>query len=174
MHKIIVIILTNLFAIAGVKAQDKDRKTRANLKAIYVYNFATLVDWPSKYKTGNFTIGVMGDDDLYDLLIRKYSSKSVGSQPMKIKKFVFKADAERCHIIFVGESKSYLVPALAQKFKAHSTLIVSEKNGMLESGSIINFIVRDNKQAYELSKTNASRHKLTVGKTLTNLASNIR
>jgi len=59
---------------------------------------------------------------------------------------------------------------MVKKFKSKSTLIVSEKEGAMKDGSIINFIIRNNRQSYELSKTNATKHKLIIGKQLTELA----
>jgi len=47
------------------RVQLNEKNTPAILKASYVYNFAKLVGWPDKKGNGNFTIGILGDADLY-------------------------------------------------------------------------------------------------------------
>ena len=48
--------------------------TRAIYKALFIYNFATLVDWPADYRKGDFNIGIYGDDNtVFSELSKKYS-----------------------------------------------------------------------------------------------------
>lgn len=153
--------------------QQNDKDTHVRLKALYVYQFATLVDWPKEFKQGDFFIGVFGESPLYNELTTKYSNKAVGSQSIKIKSFSNYNEISACHILVVTPDNSDKVGDLVKKFKTKSTLIVTEKEGKLKDGSIINFVVKDHKQSYELSKTNASKHKLVIGSKLENLASKV-
>jgi len=141
----------------------------SKLKALYIYNFTNMVEWPKELKSGNFNIGVFGETNLITELT-KYNSKSVGSQPIKVSQFSDYGDITPCHILFVSREKSAQTADLVKKFKSKNTLIITEKEGGLRDGAIINFIIRNNKQSYELSKTNAGKHKLVIGKQLTDLA----
>lgn len=141
----------------------------SRLKALYIYNFTNMIEWPKELKNGSFNIGIVGESALYNEL-SKYSSKSVGSQPIKVTSFADASQATACHILFVTKEKSARTAELAKKFKAKSTLVIGEREGALGDGAVINFIIRNNKQSYELSKTNAIKHKLIVGKQLTDLA----
>jgi hypothetical protein len=143
------------------------------VKAVYVYKFAQYVDWPKSFKTGDFIIGVYGDEKLYNEMQASYSNKMIGNQTIKIKKYDAVADIEQCHILFVAEKNSDKVAELVKKYKSKSTLIVSEKEGKMKDGSIINFVMRDNKLKYEVSKVNASKHNLTVGQSLTSIADKV-
>ena len=166
-RKILVVIIS-FWTLSSFAQQDF--KTNNNLKAIYVYNFTTLVDWPKEFKQGEFVIGVLGDQDLVDILTQKYSSKSVGAQPIKIKSYKTEAEVGECHILFVANGHSTAISRLSKKLNKYSTLVVSEAASALESGACINFTVKDNKLAYELSKTNTERVKLILGKTILDLA----
>ena len=53
-----------------------------------------------------------------------------------------------------------------------STIIIGNKNGLLSSGAIINFIVKANKLAFEINKTKADIFKLTFSQLLLKLAVN--
>jgi len=149
------------------------RDVNLKLKAVYVYKFAQYVDWPKDFKTGDFVIGVLGDDRLYTQMQTDYSNKMIGNQTVKIKKYATAADVEQCHILFISDKSSDKIPELVKKYKSKCTLIVTEKEGKLKDGSIINFIMQEGKLKYEVSKTNATKHKLTVGQSLTGGAINI-
>ena len=150
-------------------SQVKD--TRSVVKALYLYTFATLIDWPEDYRKGAFIIGVLGTKtDVYDELNSKYSGKSIGSQEIIIKKFATRSEIDKAHILFLSEEKSDQISALSSQFKSKSTLLVTEKEGYLSKGAVINFVLDGSKQAYEVSKTNAKKYNLTIASKLTSLA----
>lgn len=147
------------------------RDTRSSTKALYLYNFATLIDWPEEYKKGEFVIGTYaGTNDVYDQLVTKFTGKSIGSQSISIKKYSSKTDIIKPHILFVAEDKSDQVTALATQLKTKSTLIVTEKEGYLSKGAVINFVLDGTKQAYEISLPNAKKYNLVIATKLTSLA----
>jgi YfiR/HmsC-like len=76
----------------------------------------------------------------------------------------------KCQMLFVNTDKSDLLPKIIAKLKGKSTLVISEKEGAIKSGSIINFIIKDSKQKFELSVNNAEKSSLRVSKTLLPLA----
>jgi len=149
--------------------QIKD--TRSVVKALYLYTFATLIDWPEDYRKGNFVIGVLGTtNDVYDELNTKYTGKSIGSQEIIVKKFASRTDIDKAHILFLAADKSDQIVALTTQLKTKSTLIVTEKEGYLSKGAVINFVLDGSKQAYEISKTNAKKYNLVIASKLTSLA----
>lgn len=157
---------------AFIEIQTKD--TRSVLKALYLYNFATLTDWPSNYKSGDFIIAVAGNSKVFEELQKKYSGKGIGSQKISVKKIdISEISSNTIHLLFVSNELSSKVKYCSDKLSSKSTLIVSESSGALRSGAIINFIVDNNKQAYEISKKNAGRHKLVFASKLVNLATRI-
>jgi hypothetical protein len=170
---LIVLLAIPLISMDNMPIPTQSDDTHARLKALYVYQFATLVDWPKEFKQGDFVIGVFGESNLYDELTSKYSNKSVGSQSIKIKKYLNFAEISNSHILFVANENSERTAELVKKYKSKSTLIVTEKEGKLKDGAVINFIVKDNKQTYELSKTNAAKYKLIIGAKLENLAARV-
>lgn len=149
-----------------------DNDTNARFKALYIYNFCKSTDWPDSYKKGNFVIGVMGPDNVYDKLIAMYSSKSIGSQPIEIKKYMSVTDIGRCHVLFVPRASSDKSPDIVKALSKSSTLLVTESDGALDQGSIINFIVVESKLAFEINLKTASKRDLSIGEVLTDLAHN--
>jgi hypothetical protein len=65
---------------------------------------------------------------------------------------------------------SAMLPDVLKKMKGKSTLIVTEKLGLAKQGSAINFIIENNKQRFELNKSNIEKYNLKVSSTLEALA----
>ena len=153
--------------------QIKD--TRSSVKALYLYTFATLIDWPQEYRKGNFVIGVYGTQDgVYKELEQKYNGKAIGSQEIQIKKYSSSSEINKPHILFVTEDRSSQVTSISSQLKAASTLLVSEKDGYLDKGSVINFVLDGSKQSYEINKSNAKRHNLKIADKLAALAVRVK
>jgi len=143
----------------------------SKLKASFIYNFTKYIDWPEKYKEGNFVIGVLGTSSFYNDLTALLSTKTVGSQKFEIKSFTsVESVTGICHILFIPSENSAILPDILKKMKGKSTLIVTEKSGLAKQGSAINFIVENNKQRFELNKTNIEKYSLKVSSTLMALA----
>lgn len=152
-------------------ATTQMRDTRSSVKALYIYNFATLIDWPVDYRKGNFVIGVYGSTEgVYTELTKKYAGKAIGSQEIVVEAYSSSSEIDKAHILFVTEEKSSQVSSLVSKFKSKSTLIVTEKSGYLNKGAIINFVLDGSKQSFEISKSNAKKHNLVIASKLTSLA----
>jgi hypothetical protein len=166
---LLALVLMSGTSNTAVVTQIKD--TRSVAKALFLYTFATLIDWPEDYKKGSFVIGVLGaSTDVYDELSAKYSGKSIGSQEIVIKKYASRTEIEKAHIVFLTADKSDQITSLTTQLKDKSTLIVTEKEGYLSKGAVINFVLDGSKQAYEVSKSNAKKYKLVIASKLTTLA----
>lgn len=178
MPRIAVLVLAfALMAMGQSPPQDNrtaDKDTTAIVQASYIYNIAKLVDWkdPAE-KNGNFIIGVLGSANVYQELIKKYATKSIGKQPIEVRKLPHSADVERCHILFVGQSELGLMPAIYKSLDKRSTLLITEYADALEDGSVVNFVRVSNTVKYDLSVTNARKHRLEVGSTLRQLANRV-
>jgi hypothetical protein len=170
---IIACLLCSFNTSTSVVQQIKD--TRSSVKALYLYTFATLIDWPQDYRKGDFVIGVFGAQEGVLLeLQKKYQGKAIGSQSIQVKKFAASSEINNPHILYVTEDKSSQLTSLSTKLKAASTLLVSEKEGDLEKGAVINFVLDGSKQSYEIDKGNAKRHKLIIADKLSALAIRVK
>lgn len=148
--------------------------TRSVVKALYIYTFATLVEWPKNMRTGDFKVGVFGESTaVFDELDTKYSGKSIGSQKIVIENFRTKSSIDDVHILYISEENSRFISEICTKISNKSTLLVTERTGSLNKGAIVNFIVKDGTQKYEINKRNAKKHKLVIADKLTSLAARV-
>ena len=166
-----IILLT--FLLNGLAYGQNGEKANNKIKGMYMYQFAKNVDWPKQYKSGDFVIGVYGNKELYEQINSYYSGKLVGSQPIKVSYFESSSAINNCHILYIAHNYRSKTSELAKKMSHNKTLIVSDGEGALSEGAIINFVVKDSKIAYEISKKNAEKSDLIIGQMLTKLAANI-
>ena len=171
----VVPILVALFCISAdwvrMPILQDPNASNAKLKASYIYNFTKYINWPDKYKQGNFVIGVLGTSSFYNDLTAQLSTKTVGNQIFEIKSFTStESILGVCHILFIPTENSNMLPDVLKKMKGRSTLIITEKSGLAKQGSAINFVVENNKQKFELNKLNIEKYSLKVSSTLTALA----
>jgi len=164
-----------LFVFTSVNNQtnaNKDLKdTQSIIKALYLYNFATLTDWPQKQKQGSFVIGVLSTDDkVFTQITKKYSHRSIGNQKIKVVKYTTVNSITKTNILFLDKSKSQYISAVNTKLKNTNTMLVTNRTGYLNKGAVINFVVVNNKQSYEVNVKNAKKKKLVLATKLIELA----
>ena len=144
--------------------------TNAKIKAMFVYNFTKYIEWPSSYKTGNFVIGVLGESSLYTELQSMTQTKKAANQPFELKKFSSPADIDQCHMLVVPREEASKIDQVLAKVGGYSTLVITEEDGLAQRGAGINFVVRNNRQKFELNKTKIEKHDLKVSSSLLSLA----
>lgn len=167
-----IFILLFIFS-SGFKLNN-NIDTNAKIKAVFIYNFTKYIEWPQTYKEGEFTIGIIGETPLYSELIKMTETKKVANQTLEVKKFSSPADVTKCHILYVSKDKSSSLGDIIKQLKNNSTLLVTEENGLMDKGAGINFIIKDNRQKFELNKSNVERYKLKVSSNLEALAFTVK
>jgi hypothetical protein len=138
--------------------------------SMMVYNFVKYVQWPDHTETGEFVIGVIGNNDVFTTLNTWYGGKPRGSKTYVIKKFNSAADVTDCHVVFIDKSKSGEFDAVNTKVKGKGTLVITDKAGLGEKGSGINFKNIDNKLKFELNQKAIEASNLKVSGSLTSMA----
>jgi hypothetical protein len=164
------IVIAFMLVSAAPLSEKVQTDTNAKIKAVFLYNFTKYIEWPKSYKDGNFIIGVLGNSPIYPELNSMASSKTVGSQKMEIKMFTSVGNISKCHMLYVPGNSVSGINDVLPKLKGNSTLLITEKPGLVKQGAAINFVVMDNKQKFELSKSNAEKYDLIVGANLLALA----
>jgi hypothetical protein len=139
-------------------------------QSMFIYNFSRLIQWPSGSAAGDFVIGVVGDNEIYNSLVSFVSNKKVGTQSIVVRKFEEPQTVSRCHIIFVGDSKISRLSDIIARLQGSNSLIITEKRGMIHSGAAIDFFVEQDKLKFVLNTENAEKYKLIVSKSLQDMA----
>ena len=173
--RIPVAVVFALLCWGGMQVQrEPDKDTIAIIEASYLYNIAKLVQWTDpKMREGPFVIGVMGSGNLYQELLNKYATRTIGKQPIEVRKLPRAAVAERCHILFIQKEDRAMLAESMKGTSLGSTLIVTEWPGALDEGAVVNFMPANKTLKYEISLSNAQSHRIEVGLTLRQLAGRV-
>jgi len=155
-----------LIVSSSFKLVQTDDNTNAHIKATFIYNFTKYIEWPAASKKGNFIIGVLGNTPLFSELINMKQTTTRGNQPFEISKFSSVGAITQCHMLFIAKVKSGEIANVIAKMKGKNTLIISEKDGLIQKGSGINFVVKNNKQGFELNKGSIKSQGLSVSSNL--------
>ena len=158
----IFIVLTSLAAFSQVGIP--------RAQALFIFNFSRLIEWPASYRNGPFVIGILGTSTVSEELITYTKGKKVGVQDIQVVNFKTVQEISFCHILFVPFSRSKQLAEIASSMQGKSILIITEKNGALNEGSAINFIVFEDKLKFELKPENASRYGIKVSSKLTEMS----
>ena len=164
--KLLCITGLSLMSFFKTYAQhETDYKIHANI----IYRFTKYIDWPANKKSGDFTIGIIGDSPLYDDLKSLSADKKVGNQKIVVIKMSPSANSYNCHILFIGEEESGSLKRIANLTAGASILIVSESDGLARKGSCINFITVDERLKLEINKNNVEQRNLLIASELLEL-----
>lgn len=164
-YLIILVLLVSGFSFV----QNID--TNAKIKAVFLYNFTRYFEWPESKKSGNFVIYVVGKNEaLVKELNKMAETKTVGNQKMEIINTPVYDGKSKPHMLFMLPDVSKSIGDVTAKLKGKGTLIIAEKEGAAKTGAAINFVVIENKQKFEYSKTSAVKAGLKTSEDFKALA----
>ena len=160
-------------AVAALLISGSTYAQERSVEEVYsmmVFNFTKYVQWPDHAGSGEFVIGVVGNADIYNTLNGWYGGKPRGTKTYVIKKFANASEVTDCHVLFIDKSKSSEFEAANNKVKGKGTLVITDKNGLGEKGSGINFKMVDNKLKFELNQKAIEASNLKVSGALLSMA----
>jgi hypothetical protein len=140
------------------------------LHTVFIYSFTRYVIWPDAYNQGEFEILVMGDSPIVEALQDMAQAKKVGDRPIKVTRINSPSEIRKCNILFVPASKSAQLNDVVSKVSNQSILIITEEPGLGAKGSVINFIMKEGKLAFELNQSAVARQNLKIANELSRLA----
>src|SRR5204863_1587637 len=103
MKKVYALALAALLISSSTFGQERPMH---EVYSMMVFNFVKYVQWPDHTASGEFVIGVIGNDEVFNTLNAWYGGKPRGSKTYVIKKFNSSADISDCQVVFIDKSKS--------------------------------------------------------------------
>jgi hypothetical protein len=135
-------------------AQADTQADEYRVKAAFLYKFGSYIEWPS----GSFAradspvaIGVMGADALADELAQIVAGRNVNGRPVLVRKLRPGGPIAGLHVLFIGGSDSGRLAEILAAARGRALLTVTESEGGLELGSMINFVVVEDKVRFDVA-----------------------
>lgn len=168
-----IFLLIGLLFGMGFSGLAQDKPTEYQVKAAFLFNFAKFVEWPPQaFADSNspIIIGVLGKNVFGNDLEKTIRDKKVNNRPFKFKDFTSAAEATNCHILFVSSSEKDNLAKIVESLHNAGVLTVSDTEGFIEVGGMINFVVQDTKIRFEISDEAAKKAGLQVSSKLLSLS----
>jgi len=159
----LILCLLGVLIFMSVNGQNE------KFKALFIYNFTNYIDWPS-YEGTSFIIAVLGDSPITGELETISKIKSVGKLSIEVRKINSASEVGNARIVFVPGAKKKTLVELSQACAGKAVLIISDEAG----GNFgINFIEVNQKQSFQISKSNIEAHHLKVNSNLIALGTSV-
>ena len=147
----------------------------AAVKAVFLYRFAEYVQWPAEALAAQqFTIAVLGADEVATHLEELLPNHPILGLPAQIKRVTEVRQIDAAQILYVGRNYRGSLRALIAALGARPVLVVSDTEGGLEAGSVVNFVLSEEHVRFEISIAAASRAGLKISAELLAVASRIK
>ncbi len=141
------------------------------LKAAFLYNFTKYVDFPGE--KGPFVIGILGDDPFGSAIDNIVQGKTVNGRSIIVKRLKSEAEGKACGLVFFGADQSDKLSHLTAAFKGSPALTVSDSEGAIQKGVMIELIVEQNKIRFEINNGYAKASHLSISSKLLGLAKQV-
>jgi len=157
-------------------AQTPPSLVEANIKAVFLFNFAKYVTWPSvgmgERSPSGIRICATTNDSFFTLLKAAVEGENVDGKPLEPVALEGLDEARTCQILFVGDANSADARAWLTAVKGRQVLTVGE--GPLNDDTVIAFIKDDNRIRFDINRAAAGRHNLNISSKLLRLARQVR
>ena len=163
--------------IAGPCAAQSDAQTAEyRVKAAFLYKFGGYVEWPQGVfakPDSPIAIGVIGADALAEELARIVAGRTINGRPVTVRKLRPGEAVARLHVLFVGRSDSSRLADILAAAKGQPLLTVTESEEALELGSMINFVVVEDKVRFDIAPPPFESSNLKISARLLGVARKI-
>lgn len=167
MRFLTLVLLLVVTSNASVTAQDRPTH---EIHAAMVFNFIKYIQWPNEAGGGDFVVGVLGDEPLFNTLKQWYDGKPKGSKKYVIRKLATPAEAGDCSVVYLSKSRNRDFDTIKGSIAGKSVLTITDGIGMAQKGACINFRVIDGKLKFELNHGVVSTANLKVASQLASMA----
>lgn len=144
----------------------------AKVKAAYIYNFLTFVEW-EEAGTGStlppIKICVLSDDAVLAQL-KGLSHKEVRGRSLQVVGVSKVSDVLGCHLLVVGGSEAAQLPALFRHLVGANTLTVSDIPQFSRRGGVIGFVTEAGRVKIEINQRMASQARVKISAKLLEVA----
>jgi hypothetical protein len=145
------------------------------VKAAYLQKLVSFVDWPA----GSFpppgaaiNLCVVGDDPFGPALDQIVENQQVNGRPLLVRRLATVSGPSGCQILYIAGSKRQSIANALQAVRGAPSLTITD--GPQAPGSIVQFVVKQDRVRFTIDVEAASRNGLTISAKLLSLALAVR
>jgi uncharacterized protein DUF4154 len=149
------------------------KASEAQVKAVFLFNFAQFVDWPPEAIPDSQTplvIGILGADPFGDFLDATVRGEHRGARPFVVQRYQRVEDITRCDILFISRSAGDRPEEILGRLKNRPILTVSDADRFAERGGMIRFVTDQSRIRLQINPGAAEAAHLTISSKLLRVA----
>jgi hypothetical protein len=158
------------------------------IKAAFLFKFAEYVDWPEapvqpvdspfgaapvEPVDSPFVFGVLGSGALADDLLRMTEDRTLDARPIRVRRLAAGDAIDDLQVLFIAADQENRVGELLSSARGRPILTVTESDGALANGSVINFTTMGERVRFEVSLNAAEVNSLRLNSRLLAVAERV-
>lgn len=144
------------------------------LKQALLYRIIEYTEWPAGTVSNQppvIQIGLVGNIPFVEAL-EVLNGKTIHNRKLVTKR-ISEGDHLNCHVLFIGASEKPRLPEILARLEHRPILTVSEMDGFVQHGGMINVPVAGNQISLEINPQAVTRSGLNLGSPLLKAATKI-
>ena len=176
LHLHIATLFLCVAAATGLAQDATLRVSEHSVKAAFLYKFASYVQWPdAEAKTdAPITIGVIGGADFARELAEITANRTISSRRISVRRVTTGDSLDGLEILFIANEEHDHLSQVLSAARDKPILTVTESEGGLASGSIINFTLDHDRVRFEISLYAAEKSQLRLNARLLSVAQGVQ
>jgi len=126
------------------------------VKAVFLERFTRFVEWPEATElsdsTSPFILGIYGTNPFGDTIYDIYADQKIKNKRVQINKIATLKQAENCHMLFISQSKRWLIGRITEYLRDKPVLTIGDTPGYANQGVHINFYIEKDEIRFEINK----------------------
>ncbi len=169
----LLLALLGLPTLRAPRAQPVSA-TEYQVKAAYLLKFGSYVEWPPQafeQRDSPLVIGVLAADAVAEEVERAAVAAMVEGRPVQVRRLdQSDAGTAGAHMLFIDRSRSGQLADTLSLARGRPLLTVTESEQALASGSMINFVIVENKVRFDIALAPAEAGQLKISARLLSVA----
>ncbi len=155
-------------AVLDVQARAAQAAGEAQVKAVFLFNFAHFIDWPPRQPDAAlpFVISVAGAAELLPLLEEAVRGESVQGRPLQVRPLAPGTEADFGQVLFIGQSGASQLTQLLGQVARTGTLTVSDIPDAVRRGVMIEMVNDRNRIRLRINLAAARAAGLSISSNL--------
>ena len=142
------------------------------VKAAFLVNFASLVEWPQDafQEDGDLEVGIFGDEAVVDEIRSRLDGRRVGTRVVRARRLASPDQLSGLHMVYVTATASSDVEEVHRALGGASVLLIGESDGFARRGGAINFYTEKSRIRFEVNPEAVRSAGLRVSSRLLSVA----
>ena len=165
-----------LWLVAFTAVADESADMERRVMAAYIYKFTGYVNWPeTQFADADtpITIALMDAEPVARELSQITKGRTAQGRAIAIKRLNAGESLAGVHILFIGGHAAPRPEHMLRAAQGHPVLVVTDAEGALTRGSMINFVLVERRLRFEVALDNVEKSGLRLSSRLLTVAQHV-